>query len=119
MPLTLNTVDEFQEYLQGVIERASHHATNVRNAVLALAGAVVLFKDAEQPLTVRTHAGSPANILWVYVGGRRFALAYNHEATGIELRDRTIDGTPLLTITNSTPTESIIEFFESVANAAA
>jgi hypothetical protein len=64
MALTINTVDEFQSYLNGVMTRATEHGPNVSAVVPALAGAVVLFKDSGTQLEVKTYAGAPANILW-------------------------------------------------------
>lgn len=49
MSRTVVQVDALQEYLLRVLDRASHHAGNVREAILTVAGAVVLFKDPSYP----------------------------------------------------------------------
>ena len=108
------TIDELQEYLQGVSSRATHHAGNVNQVVLALAGAIVLFKDNDTDIEIRTYDGSPANMLWVNVAGQRLAFAYRHETRSIEIRDRTARGGVLLSITNTTALEDVADLFEKL-----
>lgn len=48
MPITVDDVETLERYLEGVLRRADHHATNVRFVVLTLAGAIVLFKNPER-----------------------------------------------------------------------
>ena len=38
MPAPVTTVDVLQQYLVGVVARADHHADNVNEVVLSLAG---------------------------------------------------------------------------------
>ncbi len=76
-----------------VIER-THHAPEVDAIVLTLAGAVLWAKDPSIPLVVRGYDGGPANVLWPWICGRRYALAYARRRGCIELRDRTTRGRP-------------------------
>jgi hypothetical protein len=78
-----------QEYLQGVVGRADHHASAVNSIVLPLLGAVVLYKDHGSEIEVRTYDGSPANMLWCRIGGNRYAFLYNHDTGQVDMRDRT------------------------------
>jgi len=89
MALTITTIDEMQEYLQGVVGRADHHARAVNSIVLPLLGAVVLYKDPRTEIEVRTYDGSPANMLWCFMGGNRYAFLYNHTTGYVKMRDRT------------------------------
>lgn len=118
MPQRLETVDDLQLYLRGVNDRAVHHAGNVSEVVLALVGAVALFKDGGSEIEVRTHEGEMANVLWVHVAGRRLAFAYNHAAAAVEVRERTQRGPAIAAFFNSTPTAEILRFFESIGTTA-
>ena len=88
MAFEINTIDDFQKYLTGVAERADHHGEDVNEAVFILAGLIVIYKDPEAKIEVRTYKGAPANILRTTVGGVPYAFAYNHETQEIEIRDR-------------------------------
>ena len=92
MSKTITTIDEMQEYLQGVVGRAEHHAREVNSIVLPLLGAVVLLKDPGTEIEVRTRSGSTANVLWCWIGENRYAFVYNHETGRVEMRNRTVQG---------------------------
>lgn len=113
MPLPLTTISDLQAYLSGVAQRADHHAQNVNEVILALAGAVVLFKDATSQLRVRTHAGRPANVLWMEIKGQTYALAYNHDGH-VEVRLNTTRGRVLRRFDDTTSSSDIIQFFGSL-----
>lgn len=114
MTRTVVEVDALQEYLRGVLDRASHHEADVREAILAVAGAVVLFKDPSHPIEARTYGGSTANMLSVYFSGVRYALRYEHHNRAIELREQDHDGRLIESIDNATPITRIIELFQSL-----
>jgi integron cassette protein len=114
MSRTVVQVDALQEYLLGVLDRAGHHAGNVREAILTVAGAVVLFKDPSYPIEARTYGGSTANMLWVYFSGVRYTLRYEHHNQAIELREQNNQGRLVASIDNTTPTSQIIELFQSL-----
>lgn len=58
MPRPLQTVDDLHQYLSAVMAGASHHGENVTSVILALAGAVVLFKDAGSGIVARTYSNT-------------------------------------------------------------
>jgi hypothetical protein len=113
MPLQVDDLRLLEEYLGGVLDRSEHHAKTVGAIALALVGAVLWRKD-DVPLEVKTYAGKTANILWVHIGGRRYALAYNHQAETIELRDRTQSGDVIASFTNSTPVSEVRRVFKAL-----
>lgn len=113
MALTVADLETLETYLSGVLNRSQHHAETVGAIALALIGAVLWRKDAE-PIEVRTHDGSPANILWVQISGRRYALAYNHKDECIELRDRTLRGEALFRFDNNTPVTEVQRIFANL-----
>ncbi len=113
MPVAINDVDALKSYIEGVIGRADHHAGNVSGVALTLAGAIVWRKDAD-PIEVMAQAGETKNVLWVKIGGQRYAFSYNHKAQTIEIRKGTTQGSVLHSFTDSTPIREVVDFFRSL-----
>jgi|GEM_PF-491902 len=111
MALPINTIDEFREYLQGVVERATHHATNINEVILTLAGVVVLFKDPGRPLNVMTREGMQANVMWVTISGTRYALSYNYSEESVEIRRGSLQGQVEDSFDNDTTPQEILRIF--------
>ena len=68
MPFTIQDVNTLQQYIQGVMARASDHAGQVTAIALALAGAIVWRKDNDDPIEVMEVDGELKNVLWVREG---------------------------------------------------
>jgi hypothetical protein len=113
MPLTVADLKTLESYLDGVMNRSDHHAETVGAIALALIGAVLWKKDPE-PIKVKTYAGKAANILWVQIHGKRYALAYNHREKCIDLRDRTLTGEAVFKFSNKTPVTEVYRAFKSL-----
>jgi hypothetical protein len=114
MTTQLQDVNDLKSYLMGVIDRAEHHAPNVKQICLALAGAVVLYKDSDQPLEVRGSRGDFKNVLWAHINGTRYAFSYNHKQQTIEIRRGSLRGTPAASFSNQTPTSQILQIFDDL-----
>jgi|BioPla2DNA2_1021312.scaffolds.fasta_scaffold156508_1 hypothetical protein len=112
MAISINSIELLQKYLNGVLERAEHHAVNVKGVSLALIGAVIAKSDGE--IEVREYKGRPANILWFCVNEKKYAMTYNHQKEQIELRYRTQCGKTLGVFDNKTTYETIIEVFNNL-----
>ena len=112
MPTTVSAVDALQQYVQGVMDRAHHHANNVDQICLAIAGAVIWRKDGD--LEVLEREGELKNVLWVRVNGKRYALSYNHVQGSIEVRERSTQGKLLKAFTNATSLTDVKQFFGSL-----
>jgi len=112
MPQAVSSVDILQQYIQGVMERAEHHANNVDEVCLAIAGAVVWRKDGE--LEVMSRDGDMKNVLWLRVDGYRYALSYNHEQQCIEVRVQNTQGDVLASFTNATSVREVKRFFSNL-----
>jgi hypothetical protein len=112
MPQTITGVDVLQDYISGVMARAEHHANNVDEVALAIAGAIVWRKQGD--LRVMARAGDMKNVLWVRMSGHRYALAYNHVAGTIEVRNGSTQGPVLASFSNATPLANVKRFFESL-----
>jgi hypothetical protein len=109
MPQLIASVDVLQQYIQGVMARAEHHANNVDEVALAIAGAVVWRKEGE--IEVMTREGDMKNVLWVRINGNRYALSYNHEQGRIEVRERNTQGHVLASFTNANTISEVKQFF--------
>jgi hypothetical protein len=112
MAVEINEVEQLQQYMRGVMERADHHAPEVANVFLAIVGAVVWCKTA--PIQVRSRDGELKNVLWVDVGGRGIAFTYNHELRTIDVKDGSLKGPSLASFDNSSTNEEVRLFFESL-----
>lgn len=110
----ITTVDELQRYLGGVSERAEHHAGEVGEVVLAIAGAIVLFKDRGSELRVMAREGVAKNLMWVMIGGERYVFTYNHDNETVDVKEGTVRGAVIRSFDNRTPTADVITFFASL-----
>ena len=100
-----------KEYISGVVERSKHHARGVGDICLVLAGAIIWKADK---IRVMERDGKLANALWLDIGPNRYVLSYNHASGEIEVRDRNIQGSVLISFTDETPISAVKKFFESL-----
>ncbi len=113
MPRSIADVNVLRQYLEGVLTRADHHAPNVDEVALAIAGAIVWRKD-DADLEVFERDGEMKNVLWVRIGGQRYSLAYNHRLQAIEVRRGSTQGPVLASFTNGTTNAEVRRFFEQL-----
>jgi hypothetical protein len=92
MALTVTDMEIMQAYLEGVMDRAAHHAGNVE----------------------MTKSGDAKNVLWVSINKQRYAFSYNHEAKEIEMRLKSTHGAVLHTFSNKTSLTSIKSIFAAL-----
>jgi hypothetical protein len=114
MPLTVTEIEDFRTYVCGVMEKAGHHAENVKEIVLALAGAILWRKNDAEPIRVMAHNGEMKNVLWVRIGPNRYAFSYNHDAGEIEMRLGSTQGQTVHTFSNSTSLSQVRQIFENL-----
>jgi len=114
MPLSVKDVSEMQKYINGVMERSNHHAGNVNEVVLAMAGAIVWKKDTDKPIQVMIHEGETKNVLWIYINRTRYAFSYNHKSGQIELRKGSTQGKVLYSFDNASTVSQIKQIFETL-----
>jgi hypothetical protein len=110
MPIPVTDVAVLQEYLRGVLERANHHAGNVSEIALAIAGAIIWRKDPN-PIEVLERDGQMKNVLWVFISGQRYAFTYDHATQAILIMRGTTQGTVLHSLTNATLLSDIHRIF--------
>lgn len=112
MAITINSINILQTYLRGVLGRANHHAGNVEGVSLALLGAIMWRADGQ--ILVKQYAGQPANIIWFFIGTKKYVLTYNHAIQKIELKEKTHKGSILASFDNSSSYQNIITIFENL-----
>lgn len=112
MPQTVTTLNLLQRYVRGVLGKAEHHAENVDEVCLVIAGAIIWRNDGE--IEVMTRDGDMKNVLWMRVNGSRYALSYNHDAASIEVREGSTRGAVLARFSNGTPTREVKAFFRGL-----
>lgn len=113
MPQQVTDIDVLKNYLRGVMDRADHHAQNINEVALAVAGGVIWRKD-DEPLEVMVREGEMKNVLWFKVGGTRYALSYNHDTQEIELRQGTTQGNVIGSFSNATTNNQVRQIFSSL-----
>lgn len=113
MAITANDVDVLHRYADGVMGRADHHAGQVKGIALALLGAII-WRGEPGSVEIKQYAGGLANVLWMKIGGKRYAFAYNHETSKIELRDRTQSGPALHNFDDQTPVADVEATFRAL-----
>jgi len=112
MPTTIDNINILRNYLTGVLDRANHHAQNVNNIALAIAGGII-WRTTDN-IKVMSREGEMKNVLWLQVGTRTICFAYNHATGNIEVRDGSIQGDVITTFNNSTPISDVKLFFENL-----
>lgn len=108
MPRHVTEVEILKKYILGVMERAEHHAQNVDEICLAVAGAVIWRADR---IEVYQRKGIMGNALWLYIGEDRYVLSFNHKTGEIEVRSSSTQGSALFSVSNATSVAQVKQFF--------
>jgi hypothetical protein len=111
MPKEIIDIEILKEYVSGVMTRAEHHAKGVGEICLAIAGAIIWKADK---IEVLERKGKLANALWLYKGGRRYVLSYNHVSGEIEVKDKSTQGIALASFSDETPIAEVKRFFSDL-----
>jgi hypothetical protein len=97
---------EIEQYLQGVEERAEHHANNVLGVIRTLAAAV--FTKYPKDVIAFTRNGNLCNVVWIQGKETKqwYKFTYNHANESIDL----MQGKNVIeSFTNQTPFTSITQ----------
>lgn len=111
MPVQIVGVDMLKEYILGVMARAEHHAQNVDEVCLAVAGAIVWRGER---IEVLQRQGVTGNVLWMYVEDKKYAFSFNHETGLIEVRQGNLQGPVIITFSNDTLHSDVKQFFNGL-----
>lgn len=112
MAITIQNIEILREYLTGVLDRANHHAQNVNEIALAIAGGII-WKTTNN-IKVLSRDGEMKNVLWLQVESRTLCFVYNHSNLNIEVREGSIQGNMIESFNNTTPISNVKSFFESL-----
>jgi integron cassette protein len=112
MALSISDIDDLQAYLNGVLERATHHAQNVDGIALTLIGAIIWKKD-RLSIRVAEREGETKNVLWVSINDTRYAFTYDHNNAKIVVRHNSIQGHTVHSFDNATSLAEVIDAFNN------
>lgn len=115
MAREITTINELQAYFAGVMKRADHHAGNVNDVAMAIAGAVIWRKDPAHDIEIMERQGNAGNAMWVYINGNRYAISYDHSTQTIDIRNRTTrKANTLRSFTNADSAADVAQYFDSL-----
>ncbi|MEN0573424.1 hypothetical protein AAIG29_05990 [Klebsiella variicola] len=115
MAIKAKDIDILHQYAQGVMKRSEHHAKNVGVVALTLIGGVI-WKAIPGTIEIRTHNGSLANMVWWKSEDtdKKYAISYNHDTLEIEMREGSVKGDVLFSLTNNTNTEDVLDMLKDL-----
>lgn len=94
---TIKTINDFQEYFKGVLERTDHHAHSVMLTSMSLVALIIAAKDEDSDLQVRSQEGSLGNMMWAIINNKRYAFVFSHETFTVHVKEGSIQGEVVLT----------------------
>jgi hypothetical protein len=108
MTIKANDIDILHKYASGVMNRSDHHAENVGAVALTLLGGVI-WRAKPGSINIRQYDGNLANVVWwtSEFTGHKYAVSYNHKTFEIEIREGTVNGNVLHSLSNETPAENV------------
>lgn len=112
MAATIATIKILQKYLNGVMKRADHHANNVNEIALAIAGGILWKSSAD--VKVMTRNGEMKNVLWLQTNDKLLCFVFNHDTGNIDIRDNGIQGKTLVSFNNTNSLKDVKDFFKTL-----
>lgn len=112
MATTISTTNILQEYLNAVLERADHHANNVNEIALAIAGGIIW--KTSRDVKVMTRNGEMKNVLSLQTKDKNICFVFNHVTGNIDIRDNGIQGSIIKSFNNSNTVKDVKDFFKSI-----
>jgi len=101
------TFQEKENWFDGVMTRADHHAKEVINIVPRL---YFLLETHASDLQVKYRDNEAmGNVLWFKINGEPHCLAYNHNTKKIDFRNRNQKGTTIASFDNES--QNIEQYF--------
>ncbi len=111
--LTIQSINALNEYLNGVMDRANHHAHNVNEIALTLAGSV-MWRTTDDIEVRSNNNGGTGNMLWFHIDNKRFVLSYNHQSGQIDLIERSMQGRVIYSFDNSKTAVEVKSIFATL-----
>jgi hypothetical protein len=115
MAVAVSEVEQLREYVRGVLGAAQHHAGNVDEIILAIAGAIIARKD-DTPLQVRAGRTQEMGraITFTSNRGNTYALSYNHTTKQIDMKQNNSHGPVIHSFDNATPLSVVASTFAAL-----
>ncbi|WP_342606509.1 hypothetical protein [Pantoea agglomerans] len=115
MAIKANDIETLHLYAQGVMRRSAHHAKNVGVVALTLIGGVI-WKAIPGSIEIRQYDGHPANTVWWKSESthKKYAISYNHESLEIEIREGSVKGDVLHSLSNQTKPEEVLALLSTL-----
>ena len=108
MARNLKTNKQIDDFIDQVIEKASHHAPNVETTIQPLSDEVrKRITLGVDKLEVYERNGNLARTCWVTINHNRYVFTYNYKAQKIDLRDGSLQGTTIFQFDNATSLRTI------------
>jgi len=107
------TAGFLREFFTDLLARAGSNAKKIELAVYPLLGLIVLNRDEGSEIEIYTAKATSADILWITVNKKHFALSYNPTEAKIKIREGSIRGPVALVVDNDTGLAAMKDFFES------
>lgn len=103
MPLNVRDLDTWHAYVEGVMAKSDHHAPHIGHVILGLGG-FISWRAEPGSLKVMHRSGEIKNVLWwkSESTGNSYVLAYNPRNKSIEVRDDTLQGVVVYSLTSWT-----------------
>lgn len=112
MALKIEDIRLMKRYFEGVMSRANHHADNVNEIILALAGGVI-WRGAD--IGVRTYRDKTANMLWMKTDtGKVYCFIFNHNTGKIEVHEDSMNGAMFCIFSNACTLAEVKKEFEQM-----
>ena len=111
MSVVISDLQVLHEYINGVMGRSDHHAFDVNEIALAIAGGVAWRADEIRALE---RNGEMKNVVWFAINGVWYALSYQHTPAQIKLLQGSLQGAIIATFTNATPIADVKNIFHNL-----
>lgn len=116
MPIKIKTIDQFQEYMEGVLYRTDDHAEDIIKQIYLLGSIILRFRDLNSDFQVRSQDGETKNIAWLYINKKRYALRFEHKNITVELRENSIKGPLIKVFDKNSSFKDIYDTFKKLSN---
>jgi hypothetical protein len=113
MTIHVKNIKILKGYFDKVVERTQCHAGNVGQVIFPLLGFIVNKMDENSDIQVRGNDAT-GNILWIFIGGTRYAFRYEHSDETIEIRENSYMGPLIAKVDNSTTTSKLETIFANL-----
>lgn len=108
----IQTLTDFQVFIQEKIDKSFHHARNVVDIIPHLTHSLLMYTNG---LRTKYKDDDPyGNIIWFDINGSEYCVAYNHNTKKVDLRSRGQQGETISSWDNTTNPKEIIETFMSL-----